>query len=48
MTSPKGMDENSWGKEFEDFHDWVERLEMEAKVKGIDEKKLFKINKLNL
>jgi hypothetical protein len=48
MTSPKAMDELFWGKEFEDVHDWVERLEMAAEVRGIDEQKLFKIGKLNL
>jgi hypothetical protein len=48
MTSPKGMYEFFWGKEFENIHDWVEKLEMAAKVKGIDEQKLFKIGKLNL
>jgi hypothetical protein len=30
-----------WGKEFEDVHNWVERLETTIKVKGIDEQKLF-------
>jgi hypothetical protein len=48
MTSPKGMDELFRGREFEDEHDWVERLEMVVKVKGIDEHKLFKIGRLNL
>jgi hypothetical protein len=48
MTSPKGMDELLRGKEFEDVHDWVERLEMATKVRGIDEQKLFKIGRLNL
>lgn len=33
----KGMDELFRGKELEDVHDWVEHLEMEMKVKGIDE-----------
>jgi hypothetical protein len=42
------MDELLWGKEFEDVHDWVEKLEMVAEVKGIDELKLYKISKLNL
>jgi hypothetical protein len=28
MTSPKRMDELFWGKEYEDVHDWVKRLEM--------------------
>jgi len=48
MTSLKGMDELFWGKEFEDIHDWVERLKMEIKMKGINELKLFKIGRLNL
>jgi hypothetical protein len=48
MTSLKGMDELLWGKEFEDVHDWVERLEMAVEMKGIDELKLFKIGRLNL
>jgi hypothetical protein len=48
MTSPKGMDELFWGKEFEDVHDWVDRLEMATKVREIDEQKLFKIGMLNL
>jgi hypothetical protein len=48
MTSPKGMDELLLGTEFEDIHDWVERLKMVTKVKRIDEQKLFKIDKLNL
>ncbi len=47
MTSLKGMDELFWGKEFEDVHDWVERLEMAVEMKGIDELKLFKIGRLN-
>jgi hypothetical protein len=47
MTSPKDMDELLWGKEFEAIHDWVERLEMATKVRGIDEQKMFKIGKLN-
>jgi hypothetical protein len=34
---PKGMYELLWGKEFDDIHDWVERLEMVAEVQGIDE-----------
>ncbi len=48
MTSLKGMDELFWGKEFEDVHDWVERLEMAVEMKDIDELKLFKIGRLNL
>jgi hypothetical protein len=37
MMNLKGMDELLWGKKFEDVHDWVERLEMVAKVRGIYE-----------
>jgi hypothetical protein len=37
MTSHKGMDALFLGKEFEDVHDWVEKLEIATKVKGIDE-----------
>lgn len=48
MTSPKGMDELFWGREFEDVHDWVERLEMALEIRGIDELKLLKIGKVNL
>jgi hypothetical protein len=48
MTSLRGMDEFFWGKEFEDVHDWVERLKMATEVRGIDEQKLFEIGKLNL
>jgi hypothetical protein len=48
MTSLKGMDELFWGRIFEDVHDWVEQLEMVAKIRGIDELKLCKINKLNI
>jgi hypothetical protein len=42
------MDELFWGRVFEDVNDWVERLEMATKVKGIDEQNLFKISRLNL
>ncbi len=42
------MDELFWDKEFEDVHDWFERVEMVAEVKGINETKLFKIGKFNL
>lgn len=35
-------------KTFLNVHDWVKRLEMVAKVRGIDELKLFKIDKFNL
>jgi hypothetical protein len=48
MTSLKSMDELFWGKEFENVHDWVERLEMVVEMKGIDELKLFKIGRFNL
>jgi len=48
MTSPKGMDELLWGKEFENILDWTKRLEMAFKVQGYDEVKLFKIAKLHL
>jgi hypothetical protein len=47
MVSLKGMDELFWGKNF-DVHDWVERLEMVAEVRGIYKHKLFKIGMLNL
>jgi hypothetical protein len=36
------------GRKFENVHDWVERLDMALKVRGIDELKLFKISKVNL
>lgn len=42
------MDELFWDKEFKDVHDWVERVEMATEVKGINEKKLFKIGRFNL
>jgi hypothetical protein len=42
MVSPKGMDELFWGIKLDNVHDWVERLEMATKVRGIDEQKLFK------
>ncbi len=48
MTSPKGMDELFWNKEFEDVHDLVERVEMATKVIRINEKKLFKTGRFNL
>jgi hypothetical protein len=36
MTIPKGINELFWGREFEDVHDWVERLEMALEVvKGL-------------
>ncbi len=46
MTSPKGMDELFWHKEFEDVHEWVKRLEMPIEVCVIDELKLFNIGRL--
>jgi hypothetical protein len=48
MTSSKGMDELLWGKDLEDMFDWVERLQMAAKVCEYDEEKFFEISKLNL
>lgn len=48
MTSPKDMGELFWGRKFEDVHDWVERLKMALKVRGIDDLKLFKISRVNL
>jgi predicted house-cleaning noncanonical NTP pyrophosphatase (MazG superfamily) len=42
------MDELFRDKEFEDIHDWVERVEMATEVKGINEKELFKIGRCNL
>jgi hypothetical protein len=32
MTSPKGMDELFWGKEFEDVHNWSKRLKMAFEI----------------
>jgi hypothetical protein len=37
------MDELLWHREFEDVHDWVERLEMVAEMKVNDKLKLLKI-----
>jgi hypothetical protein len=48
MSNPKGMDELFWGKDMEDIFDWIEQLRMVTKVQELDEKKLFKIVKLNL
>ncbi len=48
MTSHKGMDKLFQGRELEDVHNWVERLNMAIEVRGIDEQKLFKIGRLNL
>jgi hypothetical protein len=48
MISLKGMDELFWGIKLDNVHDWVERLEMATKVRGIDEQNLFKIGRLHL
>ncbi len=48
MTNPKGMDELFQGKDLEDMFDWVDWLQMAIEVRKCDEKKLFKITKLNL
>ncbi len=32
MSSPKGMDNLFWGKEFEDVVDWIKWLEMALEV----------------
>ncbi len=48
MTSPQGMDELFWGREYEDVNDWTERLAMAAEVRDLTADKLFKIVKLNL
>ncbi len=48
MTSPQGMDELFWGREYEDVSDWAERLTMAAEVRDLNADKLFKIAKLNL
>ncbi len=32
MTSPQGMDDLFWGREYEDVTDWAERLTMAAEV----------------
>ncbi len=48
MTSPQGMDELFWGREYENISDWAERLTMAAEVQDLNEDKLFKIAKLNL
>jgi hypothetical protein len=46
MTSPQGMDELFWGREYEDVSDWAERLTMAAEVRDLNADKLFKIAKL--
>jgi hypothetical protein len=48
MTSPQGMDELFWGREYEDVSDWAERLTMTAEVRNLNTDKLFKVAKLNL
>ncbi len=47
MTKPQGLDELIWSKEYEDTHDWVECLTMVIDMKVSNQKKLFKIAKLN-
>jgi len=48
MTSPQGMDELLWGRDYEDVNDWAEWLTMAAEVRDLNADKLFKIAKLNL
>jgi hypothetical protein len=48
MTSPQSMDELYWGKDHEDVNDWAKCLTMAAKVRDLNNDKLFKIAKLNL
>jgi len=48
MINPQGMDLFSGGKDHEDVNDWAEHLTMAAKVKNLNDDKLFKIAKLNL
>ncbi len=48
MTSPQGMDNLFWGRDYEDVSDWAERLTMAAEVCDLIPDKLFKIVKLNL
>ncbi len=48
MTSPQGMDELLWGRDYEDVNDWAEWLIMAAEVRDLNADKLFKIAKLNL
>jgi len=42
------MDELYWGKDHEDVNDWAKCLTMAAKVRDLNNDKLFKIAKLNL
>ncbi len=48
MTSPQGMDDLFWGRDYEDVSDWAERLTMAAEVRDLTPDKLFKIAKLNM
>jgi len=48
MTSPQGLDDLFWGRDYEDVNDWAERLTMAAEVRDLTPDKLFKIAKLNL
>ncbi len=48
MTSPQGMDDLFWGRDYDDVSDWAERLTMAAEVRDLTLDKLFKIAKLNL
>ncbi|CAK9236774.1 unnamed protein product [Sphagnum troendelagicum] len=48
MTSPQGLDDLFWGREYEDVNDWAEWLTMAAEVRDLTLDKLFKIAKLNL
>ncbi len=48
MTSPQGLDDLFWGRDYEDVSDWAERLTMAVEVRDLTPDKLFKIAKLNL
>jgi len=48
MTSPQGLDDLFWGRDYEDVSDWAKRLTMAAAVRDLTPDKLFKIAKLNL
>jgi hypothetical protein len=43
MTSPQGLDELFWGREYEDVCDWAERLTMAAEVRDLPADKVPKI-----
>ncbi len=43
MTKPQGLDELIWNKEYENIHDWVERLTMAIDMKASNQDKLFKL-----